>query len=165
MSQRNGGGNGGSGTSDGPPSPLDGLAGGAASADADTASMPPPPPRRKQPLQSSLNPLLVGATVVSASVPPLQSVNNVRCKEMLSVRGEKRGASSYLEFEKKNEKNRATLRPQPRRLFSFNLQSSGLLLLPRWPSAAAGGGSLSRRASRRSSGFVGPGSGKVSSSV
>ena len=73
MSQASG--SGGGGARDGP-SPLDGLAGGAASADAATALMPPPPPRR---LQASLNPLLVGATVVSASTAPPQRLSNVRC--------------------------------------------------------------------------------------
>ena len=56
---------------------LDGLAGGPASANGDTTLMPPPPPRLKKPLQASLNPLLVGATVVSASRPPQRL--NVRC--------------------------------------------------------------------------------------
>lgn len=76
MSEPAGGGN---GVPSGRDGRLDGLAGGAASADGDTTLMPPPPPRLvKKPLQASLNPLLVGATVVSASGGPTQRLN-VRC--------------------------------------------------------------------------------------
>lgn len=67
--------------------------------------------------------------------------------------------ASYLEFIEK--KNRATCRPRRRRLFNRQ-SSSSPLLLPHWPSAAGGARSRSRRATRRSSGFGGPGSGEVS---
>ena len=78
------------------PSPLAGLAGGAEKADADTSLMPPPPPRTKMPpsssllsskplpLQNTLNPLMVGATVVSASGPS-QKLHNVRWKGKVGV--------------------------------------------------------------------------------
>ena len=91
---------------------LDGLAGGAASADDDTARMPPPPPRLKKPLEASLNPLLVGATVVSASGPPPQRLN-VRCCcvfESVVEQGEEKergGASSNIpKRTKKNQKKK-----------------------------------------------------------
>ena len=74
MSEPNSGGGGGVLSGNGR---FNGLAGGPASADGDTTLMPPPPPRLKKTLQASLNPLLLGATVVSASGPPQRL--NVRC--------------------------------------------------------------------------------------
>ena len=160
----------GGGAPSGDESRLDGLVGGPAALSADSLLMPPPPPRMRKPLQASLNPLLMGATVISASGPSSRRLN-VRCVVCVEQgrprkrrKRRKEGSLKILPRNRKTEnrkekKNRATqLRPQPRLSF-FHHQSNRPRL---WPSAAGEARSLSRKDTRRSSGFEGPGSGKVS---
>ena len=171
MSEPNGGGGGGGEVPSGRP---DGLARGAASSSSadDATLMPPPPPRLKNPPQASLNPLLVGATVVSASGPPQRL--NVRCRvgeHGVGERGRKREKERELRLtkqskrrkknptKKKKQTNRATQpRHRPRLLFRHRSNRPRCRL---WPSADDEARSPSRRGIPRSSGFEGPGSGKV----